>query len=410
MILTVNLWLDIKHTVYKCFSWFQRKRIMWGSAVSLKHDWNQSKPLKQKRNNSSSSTGGWALIHLKPQPALVGHTLEVTCVVRGKKPLSEVILYRDGVEVMRNRGNNPHFLLSNLTTEDHGLYSCRASWNVKRQTQSVISIETLGRVVGEHPPAPNRNIQHTPVCKQCCFLFFQRFCQSPFWRWISRTTKFPKGWSSFATTSTTLLLLALRYTFISTRTAANWEQQHRRTGCRSIELQACTVVRSGFPRWTWWGGATSRALDKCQVFPDPPRFQLKSHEMFPFKAQLSLMSNRNTGTGAFSCPSQRVDFRSHSFTPSPTSPALSLAISQEPCFSLPPWHSHSGVYRGGGGKHSPLHWAVPQPSRRPGNRRQLWNVRRHVRTIRWHVGRIRRHVRTIGRLWRRRQRLPPIRR
>ncbi|CAF97406.1 unnamed protein product [Tetraodon nigroviridis] len=90
--------------------------------------------------------GGWALTHVTPQPALVGHSLEVTCRVRGRRPLSEVILYRDGVEVMRNQGNNPKFLLSNLTIEDQGMYSCRASWDTNSQTHSVISVHIPGMV------------------------------------------------------------------------------------------------------------------------------------------------------------------------------------------------------------------------------------------------------------------------
>ncbi|XP_056905723.1 sialoadhesin-like [Takifugu flavidus] len=91
--------------------------------------------------------GGWALTRVTPQPALVGHTLEVTCLVRGNRPHTEVILYRDGVEVMRKRGKDLQFILSNLTTEDQGMYSCRASWDVRGLTHSVMSVETLGRVV-----------------------------------------------------------------------------------------------------------------------------------------------------------------------------------------------------------------------------------------------------------------------
>lgn len=121
-------------------------------------------PAKLKENDSTNlnsvdanwllclCAGGWALTRVRPQPALVGHSLEVTCLVRGKRPLSEVIFYRDGVEVMRNQGNNPKFSLSNLTLEDQGMYSCRASWDVNRQTHSVISAGTLGRVRGEFPP------------------------------------------------------------------------------------------------------------------------------------------------------------------------------------------------------------------------------------------------------------------
>ncbi|XP_037632315.1 Fc receptor-like protein 5 isoform X2 [Sebastes umbrosus] len=83
--------------------------------------------------------GGWAILQVPPHPGLVGNTLEFTCRVRGTPPLHEVILYKDGLEVMRQSGLIPHFYLTNLTLEDQGMYSCRASWDVQRRTRSVIS-------------------------------------------------------------------------------------------------------------------------------------------------------------------------------------------------------------------------------------------------------------------------------
>lgn len=88
-------------------------------------------------------------MQVPPHPSLVGHTLGVTCRVRGRLPLHEVILYRDGVEVMRQRGPNPHFTLTNLTTEDQGMYSCRASWDAHSQTHSIISADAPVQVLGE---------------------------------------------------------------------------------------------------------------------------------------------------------------------------------------------------------------------------------------------------------------------
>lgn len=86
--------------------------------------------------------GGWAILHVSPDPGLVGDTLRVTCRVRDNRPVHERILYRDGVEVMRQNGLDPHFYLTNLTLQDQGMYSCRASWNYKRRTHSVISAAT----------------------------------------------------------------------------------------------------------------------------------------------------------------------------------------------------------------------------------------------------------------------------
>lgn len=72
---------------------------------------------------------------------------------------------------MRKQGNDPQFILSNLTTEDQGMYSCRASWHVRRQTHSVISVETLGRVVGEFlSPQYKHSISAIPVNKLSSFL------------------------------------------------------------------------------------------------------------------------------------------------------------------------------------------------------------------------------------------------
>nr|XP_046245205.1 uncharacterized protein LOC124059340 [Scatophagus argus] len=91
--------------------------------------------------------GGWAILQVPPHPSLVGDTLKVTCHLRGRAPLHEVILYKDGVEVMRQKGMNPHFYLTNLTTEDRGMYSCRASWDADARTRSVISTNTLVQVL-----------------------------------------------------------------------------------------------------------------------------------------------------------------------------------------------------------------------------------------------------------------------
>lgn len=93
--------------------------------------------------------GGWAILYVPPSPGLVGQTLAVTCRVRGTPPLREVILFKDGEEVMRQEGLNPHFNLTNLVLEDNGVYYCRASWDTRSQTHSVISVETPVRVVGE---------------------------------------------------------------------------------------------------------------------------------------------------------------------------------------------------------------------------------------------------------------------
>ncbi|TDH14851.1 hypothetical protein EPR50_G00025120 [Perca flavescens] len=91
--------------------------------------------------------GGWAILQVPPHPGLVGETLKITCRVRGTSRLHEMILYKDGVEVMRQNGLHPHFYLNNLTLEDQGIYSCRASWDEGRRTRSVISADASVQVL-----------------------------------------------------------------------------------------------------------------------------------------------------------------------------------------------------------------------------------------------------------------------
>ncbi|XP_054650078.1 Fc receptor-like protein 3 isoform X2 [Dunckerocampus dactyliophorus] len=83
--------------------------------------------------------GGWAILEGPLHPTLVGEALNMTCRVRGRPRLHEVILYKDGVEVMTQSDSSPHLHLPCLNLTDQGLYSCRASWDVNRQTHSGIS-------------------------------------------------------------------------------------------------------------------------------------------------------------------------------------------------------------------------------------------------------------------------------
>ncbi|XP_062242602.1 Fc receptor-like A isoform X1 [Platichthys flesus] len=89
--------------------------------------------------------GGWAILQVPSQPGLIGQTLTLTCRVRGNAPIHERILYRDGVEIMKQSG--PHFHLNNLTLGDQGMYSCRASWNQDRRTRSVLSVDASVQVL-----------------------------------------------------------------------------------------------------------------------------------------------------------------------------------------------------------------------------------------------------------------------
>nr|XP_057936203.1 low affinity immunoglobulin gamma Fc region receptor III-A-like [Doryrhamphus excisus] len=91
--------------------------------------------------------GGWAILEGPLRPTLVGEALNMTCRVRGRPRIHEVTLYKDGVEVMTQNDNSPHLYLPHLKLEDQGLYSCRASWDVNRQTSSGISADIQVQVL-----------------------------------------------------------------------------------------------------------------------------------------------------------------------------------------------------------------------------------------------------------------------
>ena len=264
---------------------------------------------------------------------------------------------------MRNQGNNPTFFLSNLTLEDQGMYSCRASWDVKSQTHSVISTNTPAMVQGEFLP-PNTNVQIQLVRSANTVFLFQKFCPNQFWRLKSTLTRFPAGWGSFATTNTTFLLLPLRCIFISTRTITDWDQPPLRTSCWSDRLRAGTAVRSGFLPWIWSGGVSSKALDKCQVFRDST-----AH---PDNEWCEMLDNGNKPPKTMLC-------LIHRFNPYQPSPAASSEICSDPFLSFASGCDQAVVCRSSSGQLSPLHLSplhrvAPQPNYCPRIRQQLRSI------------------------------------
>ena len=76
--------------------------------------------------------------------------MKLTCRVRHNPKLGEVFLYRDDMEIMRQSGPNPQYLLlPNITLDDQGLYSCRATWDHRtHRSISAISVARQVTVLG----------------------------------------------------------------------------------------------------------------------------------------------------------------------------------------------------------------------------------------------------------------------
>ncbi|XP_038162317.1 Fc receptor-like protein 5 [Cyprinodon tularosa] len=86
--------------------------------------------------------GGFVILETPQHPILVGDSPHLLCRVRGQVPVHQTVLYRDGTEVMVQNGSSLYLRLPHVTLRDQGMYSCRASWDTKRQTYSVLSVTT----------------------------------------------------------------------------------------------------------------------------------------------------------------------------------------------------------------------------------------------------------------------------
>ncbi|XP_054901420.1 Fc receptor-like protein 5 [Poeciliopsis prolifica] len=91
--------------------------------------------------------GGFVILQMTKRPVLTGDTLDLKCRLRGNAPVHQTILYRDGIEVMVQSGSSLNFHLPDVTLEDEGSYSCRASWDLSHRTHSVMSVPTLVNIL-----------------------------------------------------------------------------------------------------------------------------------------------------------------------------------------------------------------------------------------------------------------------
>ncbi|XP_075996434.1 high affinity immunoglobulin gamma Fc receptor I-like isoform X2 [Genypterus blacodes] len=82
--------------------------------------------------------GGWAILQFTSSSSIVGEDVTMTCRTRSSPQLKEVILYKDGVETIRQ--HSPQFILSRVRVEDQGLYSCRSTWDIQMRSHSAHSV------------------------------------------------------------------------------------------------------------------------------------------------------------------------------------------------------------------------------------------------------------------------------
>uniref|UniRef100_A0AAY4E9C0 Ig-like domain-containing protein n=1 Tax=Denticeps clupeoides TaxID=299321 RepID=A0AAY4E9C0_9TELE len=91
--------------------------------------------------------GGWVILQASTDPMIVQESLILMCRIRGNPIPSEVILYRDGTEILRHHHNI--LVIPNLTLDDQGMYWCRATWENKGLSQAAQSLAVKVNVLGK---------------------------------------------------------------------------------------------------------------------------------------------------------------------------------------------------------------------------------------------------------------------
>ncbi|XP_060761262.1 high affinity immunoglobulin gamma Fc receptor I-like [Neoarius graeffei] len=94
--------------------------------------------------------GGWALLRTPLEPLIIEETTNLTCRVRNGLIPSNVIFYKDEVEIKKQTGKN--LVFPRLMLEDNGSYSCRATWFKNRQFQSAHSLPSSLTVLDKLDP------------------------------------------------------------------------------------------------------------------------------------------------------------------------------------------------------------------------------------------------------------------
>ncbi|XP_027009111.1 high affinity immunoglobulin gamma Fc receptor I-like [Tachysurus fulvidraco] len=84
--------------------------------------------------------GGWILLRYSVEQLVIEEPLTLTCRVRDDHLISDVIFYKDGINIKTQK--NPDLVFPSLSFEDDGMYSCRATWLKDLDYQSAQSVNS----------------------------------------------------------------------------------------------------------------------------------------------------------------------------------------------------------------------------------------------------------------------------
>ncbi|KAF4076755.1 hypothetical protein AMELA_G00218740 [Ameiurus melas] len=89
--------------------------------------------------------GGWVLLRIPFEPLIIEETMTLTCRVRDDPLMSNVIFYKNKVELKKQKGAD--LVFEKLKLEDAAIYSCRATWIKNMEYQSSQSLPSYVSVL-----------------------------------------------------------------------------------------------------------------------------------------------------------------------------------------------------------------------------------------------------------------------
>lgn len=99
-------------------------------------------------NNCIIIIGGWVILDAPDKAVIMEETMYLTCRIRGHRLPKEVIFFFNGREIMRQLPST--LIVRNLTVNQGGEYSCRATWEVRGSYHSAESTAVPVTVLGKN--------------------------------------------------------------------------------------------------------------------------------------------------------------------------------------------------------------------------------------------------------------------